>query len=81
MLFDAGIDPATRTTAIDGVKRIQRLFQVSTDPITLGLLACRRSNPAPAAFVDHSKVLPALMRRAHVSARRMNLFKRNAPGG
>lgn len=42
VLFDVGADPAARATAVAGVKRIQRLFQVSTDPTALGLVASRR---------------------------------------
>ena len=32
-----------RLAAVDGVKRIQRLFQISPDPATLGLVATRQS--------------------------------------
>ena len=43
-LFEGMTDPTTRTAAVEGIKRLQRLFQVSTDPKTLGVVA---SQPSP----------------------------------
>ncbi|MDQ3703219.1 MAG: hypothetical protein M3442_20215, partial [Chloroflexota bacterium] len=43
VLFDGMADPAARATTVDGLKRVQRLFQVSSDPQALGAVLTRRS--------------------------------------
>lgn len=43
VLFEGMDDAATRNQAVGGVKRVQRLFQVSPDPNTLGLVASSRN--------------------------------------
>lgn len=44
VLFEGANDLNERTTAIDGVKRIRRLFNVSTDPAILERLVLKRIN-------------------------------------